>query len=304
MGVIAFPVQLDRRAITSELLDNFKLYAQFAALAACDQNINGTRGALTCDQGPCDIVQADKTEIIESYHSDHSATGYIALDHTRKLIVVTFRGTISTWDGDRDKDFVFKKHLSEVCDNCYVHRGFWEYWKTAEEQVTSRLQQATKENPDYSITVAGHSLGGAAATLAGMDLRLKGFDLEIWTFGSPRVGNRKLAAFISGQKEPSVYRATHGKDIIPALPPVWFDYSQLSPEFWINQESGLKVTPDVVQYIEGYDNKTGNAGQRHTNLGESHSWYFGNLSICAAPADLPPKEKQPNLLDGMGLNET
>ncbi|CAG8038896.1 unnamed protein product [Penicillium salamii] len=285
-AVLASPVQLNRRDISSKLLDDFSLHAQFAVLAACDQNINGTRGELSCDQGPCDLVQAHDTEIIDNYHRTDNATGYIALDHTRKSIIVTFRGTITIADGDADKNIWPKVHLPEFCKNCYGHAGFWTYWKSAEDQVVSRLQQATKDNPDYSIAVAGHSLGGAVSTLAGTALRQKGFTLDIWTFGSPQVGNPELAQFITEQRKPvSVYRATNYRDGIPALPGRLLHYRHPSPEYWINQMSGHKVTTDVVEVIEGIDNTSGNQDHHDFGLNDNHGWYFGNVSVCAVSAD-------------------
>ncbi|KAJ6142521.1 hypothetical protein N7471_001974 [Penicillium samsonianum] len=96
MIAIASPVQLARREISSELLERFTLFSQFAALSACDQNINHMGQSLTCDYGTCPLVAADNTTVINAFHSDHSPTGYIALDHTRELIVVTFRGSVNT----------------------------------------------------------------------------------------------------------------------------------------------------------------------------------------------------------------
>ena len=44
--------------------------------------------------------------------------------------------------------------------------------------------------------VAGHSLGGALATLAALDIKRKlpGLKLRVYTFGSPRTGNHAFAA--------------------------------------------------------------------------------------------------------------
>ncbi|CAG8946638.1 unnamed protein product [Penicillium salamii] len=285
MAVLATPVQLNRRDISSKLLDDFSLHAQFAFLARCDQNINGTRGKLSCDQGPCDLVQAHDTEIIDNYHRIDNATGYIALDHTRKSIIVTFRGTVSNADGEADQHFL-TTYVPEFCEKCQVHQGFWAYWKSAEEQVVSRLEQATKENPDYSIAVAGHSLGGAVATLAGTALRQKGFTLDIWTFGSPQVGSIELAQFITEQRKPvSVYRATNYRDGIPALPGRLLGYRHPSPEFWINQTSGHKVTTDVVKVIEGIENTSGNQDHHDWGYNANHDWYFGTVNICAESVD-------------------
>ncbi|CAG8037823.1 unnamed protein product [Penicillium salamii] len=292
IAALASPVQLSRREISTELLDDFRLYAQFAALAACDQNINGTRGELSCDQGPCDLVQAHDNEIIDSYHSSENATGYIAFDHTKKLIIVTFRGTISDFDAHTDFNIGWVD-VPGFCKDCKAHTGFWGYWKSAEHQVIERLQNATEAKPDYGIALAGHSLGGAVATLAGTALRQKGFKLDIWTFGSPQIANQELAEFITDQQKPvSVYRATHYRDGVPAVPGWPTGYRHPSPEYWINQKTGETVTPDVVEVIEGINNKSGNLGFWHHNIGvdENHGWYFGNLSICVGPADLPANQ--------------
>lgn len=159
-------------------MKNFTFYAQVAATAACDQNINGTGTEITCDQGPCELVQESDTEIIDTYHNSSAATGYIALDHTRKVILVTFRGTISKHDGWTDFQ-VALRDVPEFCDGCKAHWGFWGYWLSAKEQVTRSLHKATKDHPEYGVAVAGHSLGGAVATLAGTALRQDGFTLDI-----------------------------------------------------------------------------------------------------------------------------
>jgi hypothetical protein len=100
----------------------------------------------------------------------------------------------------------------------------------------------------------------------------------------------KLAEFITNQQAPnSIYRATHTTDPIPKVPInlPFLDWSQPSPEYWITQATGVQVTPDGVQYVEGINSKEGNAGSdrdlRWPN--PEHGWYFGNMSACATPID-------------------
>ncbi|KAJ5688445.1 hypothetical protein N7536_011064 [Penicillium majusculum] len=286
---IASPVQLAHRAISSELLERFTLFSQFATLSACDQNINHTGQSLTCDYGTCGLVAADNTTVINAFHSDNGPTGYIALDHTRQLIVLTFRGTVSKSDGDTDLDIVLTP-IEDVCAGCKAHHGFWVYWSAVASQATTQLQDATSTYPGYRLSVVGHSLGGGIAALAGTVLRTQGFTLDIWTFGGPKPGNMKLAEFITNQQPPnSIYRATHTTDPIPKVPLnlPFLDWSQPSPEYWITQETGVQVTTDGVEYIEGINSKAGNAGSdrdlRWPN--PEHGWYFGNMSVCADPSD-------------------
>jgi hypothetical protein len=67
-----------RAEISSDLLGDFELFIQFAALSACDQNINSTQHKLSCDYGTCGLVADDDTEIIDAFHSTTGPTGYIA----------------------------------------------------------------------------------------------------------------------------------------------------------------------------------------------------------------------------------
>lgn len=172
------PTKLTLTEISPDLLGNFKLFSQFAALAACDQNINSTQHKLTCDYGTCGLVAADDTENIHAFHSSSGPTGYIALDHTRQLIVLTFRTSVSENDLAIDKKSDTTP-IEDICPGCWVHTGFWEYWQDVSKDVISQLAQASKAHPSYRIVVVGHSLGGGVATIAGTVLRKRGFKLDI-----------------------------------------------------------------------------------------------------------------------------
>ncbi|KAJ5437161.1 Lipase class 3 [Penicillium cf. griseofulvum] len=288
MMAIASPVQLARRAISTELLEQFNLFSQFASLSYCDQNINHTGQSLTCEYGNCRLVEADNTTVINTFHSEHGPTGYIALDHTRELILLAFRGTVSISDGNTNTDLDLTS-IDEVCKGCRAHHGFWVYWTAVASQATSELHDATSSYPGYRLAVSGWGL----ATLAGTVLRTQGFSLDIWTFGAPKTGNMKLAEFITNQQPNSIYRATHTTDPVPKLPLylalLKLDWSQPSPEYWVTQETGVQATTDGVQYVEGINSHAGNAGSdldlRWPN--PEHGWYFGNLSVCAISIDAP-----------------
>ena len=76
--------------------------------------------------------------------------------------------------------------------------------------------------PDFQMYITGHSLGGAFATLAALDISLAQIlpkeQIHLYNYGSPRVGDSYLAqAVIDNVGE--VFRVTHFKDAVPHVPP-------------------------------------------------------------------------------------
>lgn len=97
------------------------------------------------------------------------ATGYLALDHSHKLIVLSFRGsvTVGDWFTNAGANLV---DFTNVCESC-VHEGFWGAWDTVPSALADKILSAATEHPGYGIVVTGHSRGGAIATIGAMALR-------------------------------------------------------------------------------------------------------------------------------------
>ncbi len=84
-----------------------------------------------------------------------------------------------------------------------VHRGFHEYVQVAltartagEGQANDRLVRELLTDPTGEMLIVGHSLGGAAATIAGARLLSMGVRPEqigVITFGAPAVGNEAFS---------------------------------------------------------------------------------------------------------------
>lgn len=64
--------------------------------------------------------------------------------------------------------------------NCKVHTGFLESYKGISGPLCEYVRNLFKRNSKARLTVVGHSLGAAMATLAAIDLTLLG--LHIHTF--------------------------------------------------------------------------------------------------------------------------
>ncbi|CUS08200.1 unnamed protein product, partial [Tuber aestivum] len=260
-----------------KLLPNILYFAEFAAAAYCDPNhVVGTQ--VTCTEGVCPEITANNiTTILEFANTkDADTTGLVARDDTTKSIVLSIRGSSSlrNWLANVQ---VKLKDVPEVCPDCKVHSGFHEAMQEALPAVSKSLDELRRRNPEYTVVAVGHSLGGAIATLMAEEIRRGGVEVDLYTFGAPRVGNEALSAFIS--KSGTNFRVTH---TIPRLPPAILGYQHISPEHWISKDD-TNVKAADIQIFEGGINTGGNTnGPISLNIA-AHSQYLlpAGISTCA-----------------------
>lgn len=165
------------------------------------------------------------------------------------------------YPADGDDDDAAKESNAETlkCHNCTVHAGFWTSWKNSRQTVLSAVTQAQLQYPDYEVTLIGHSLGGAVAALASLEMYSRGFNPRITTFGEPKVGNDNMADFINAIFNLSLTptdggsdhddmliryrRVTHVNDPVPLLPFTEWGYAAHAGEIYISK---LDLTPSLV----------------------------------------------------------
>lgn len=118
------------------------------------------------------------------------------------------------------------------CVNCKVHKGFHDAYLSVRPHVLSIIQNLKKIYPLAKIYATGHSLGGALAILAAIDLDQMGMDIAgVYTYGQPRVGNKNFAAFYDNNL-PQTYRAVDNADMVPHLPPMIGGFQHSGQEVW------------------------------------------------------------------------
>jgi hypothetical protein len=108
------------------------------------------------------------------------------------------------------------------------------------------------QNPSAKILVTGHSLGGALAVLAAADIKrsfpdLADNELDLYTFGCPRVGTPLFAEYIFKLFAVGhYYRITHANDLVPHLPNDIIGFRHGGNEVWythdyVNDDRSFRV---------------------------------------------------------------
>jgi predicted lipase len=127
--------------------------------------------------------------------------------------------------GDREQVYPY---AGKSKSGAMMHQGFTSAYMSVRDTIHTYLKK-------YSIpcvTVTGHSLGGALATLCAVDVQYNfpDVDLDLYTFGSPRVGNDGFRDSFN-RRVPKSYRFVYGMDIVPALPRPWQGYRHVDTEY-------------------------------------------------------------------------
>lgn len=290
----------DATAIPEAVYNNIVLYEQYAAAAYCNVNSNSPHTTLQCsDNGAdnCPLVQAADTYTISEFQeyvrlrtewraepnadmrcssTYADATGYVAYDVTRKTTVVAFRGSRSFRNFVADLEY--NMNSTDLCHGCDAHGGFWQAWLESRTGILSAVQAAKEQNPNYKLVVTGHSFGGALATLCAAELRKMGHDTALYTYGSPRVGNKALADFVTNQPGGN-FRITHTNDPVPHLPLLMMGFQHVRPEYYISTGNEATAGLEALTKFDGAQDWGGNTGHLMTSI-ESHLWYFNSVTAC------------------------
>jgi len=132
--------------------------------------------------------------------------------------VVAFRGTESNKLEDWVTDFRrWKQPVTTSPTFGRIHSGFEIAFTDIWSPVLASFFVSSR--PVY---LTGHSLGGALATRAVVEILTNGGSVNgMYTFGQPRVGNRKFAREFD-KRFKHAYRFVHNNDIVARLP--WLNY--------------------------------------------------------------------------------
>lgn len=142
------------------------------------------------------LAYKDKSKAVEKQFNelDYNDVKFIDIDgaqvyllSNKDHVTVAFRGTEPKEFSDIVADLKTWKTKSKVAGR--VHDGFYD--EVEKVWGTLSFDLATKHK-GKSLSICGHSLGAAMATICAARLCADGHKLILYTYGSPRVGNRKF----------------------------------------------------------------------------------------------------------------
>jgi len=164
---------------------------------------------------------------------DHAM--YIAIHQQNKEIIVSFDGTkpSSLMNWIEDLSFNAANVSLPNYPNVSLHSGFWKVYEAHHDFLVSAMKNVTHDYPDFQIYTVGHSLGGAVATIATLDLTLnEGLQgIRTITFGCPRLGKED---FVSTWQALGLnqFRVVHAHDVVPHVIFQSWGYRHVPQEIW------------------------------------------------------------------------
>ena len=145
------------------------------------------------------------------------------------ISIIVIRGTANDANVLSDVDV---RLVSDTRTGIRLHKGFRDVAVTIMQIID------TTKTLEHTVHVTGHSLGGAVAQIIGMWLHKRGKNVQIYSYGSPKVSDQVLSG---GQ--PTHWRVVRLSDPIPFTPP------------WPYSHTGLFIDSQTLDW--GSDNDNG-----------------------------------------------
>jgi hypothetical protein len=179
--------------------------------------------------------------------------GFVARVKNIDEFIVSIRGTQTPQEWVKNFTAV-PNPWSEVPGFGFVHLGFEQLWR----RVRTSVFQGLRGVPTGArITVVGHSLGGAMATLGAADIKRnlgKDVNVDLWTVGCPRVG---LMRFRNNFNKliPEAFRVVNHGDIVPHVPSLLEFFAHVGKEIDVRGRNGNPHS--LAAYQDGISKLTG-----------------------------------------------
>jgi hypothetical protein len=196
-----------------------------------------------------EAVRNDMMAAAEAAVADPTAFGFVVRETATGAVLVCIRGTQTPREWLHNFTAV-PNPFTLVPGFGLVHLGFERMHRSVRASIASAINTLPT---DTRITVLGHSLGGAMATLTAVDLK-RNFartNLDVCTVGGPRVGksdfrrnfNREIA---------DCFRVTNQFDIVPHVPSLLTAWNHVGDE--IEVDGNVENAHSLEAYLHGLRN--------------------------------------------------
>ena len=145
------------------------------------------------------------------------------------ITIIVIRGTANDANVLSDIDV---RLVSDTRTGIRLHKGF------RDASITIMQILDNEHTLEQTVHVTGHSLGGAVAQIIGMWLHKRGKNVQIYSYGSPKVSDQVLSG---GQ--PTHWRVVRLSDPIPLSPP------------WPYRHTGLFIDSQDLDWGVDNDNQ-------------------------------------------------
>jgi hypothetical protein len=229
------------------------------------------------------IYGDDLATDVDSHLGDVVTFGFVAVSAQKELVAV-IRGTDTILEWLHDASFLMvpapiaNSHGLTEDGFTAVYRSLRTGRANGTPAIKDSIQTFLGAAAGTSVTVCGHSLGGALATLLALDVGLNTLCKApmVYTYASPRTGDHTFASYFDAAITSS-YRIANRQDLVPKLPPLLpLPYEHVNTEFELNPPYGaiagtIACMHHLTTYLWLMD-----------QLANTHSYQLD--PDCAAPA--------------------
>ena len=171
------------------------------------------------------------------------STAQVLAAANEKMIIVAFRGT----EPDKLADWLVNAEIIQKPWRVFfgepdlgrVHHGFMRNTAFVWEQLSQFVAggraapkgSAGGRTNNQTLWLAGHSLGGAMALIAGAAFAFSEHQTVngIYTFGQPRTGNRGFVVKCNQSLRNATFRVVNNEDVVPHVPPAFIPFLLIPP---------------------------------------------------------------------------
>lgn len=201
-------------------------------------------------------IEADDVVQAAWESKTHRPAYFIVRDRKHKRLVLAIRGTLSARDVLTDLCAAAETYETG-CEGLHrAHHGMLQAARGVATETAASIDDELALNPDYSLVLVGHSLGGGVAAVLGTLWESKYPDLVVYGYGSPCVGpvdarptTCEYIVSVLGEGDPfSCLSLGHIADVSNALASLCED-DKLRTEILIRTDKSVdKMDDDDVQW--------------------------------------------------------